>query len=86
MATEAELENAIVRIDKRLDWIEAALGRIVELQYVPMGRSNVRPDAAGVPAEVIELLRAGKKIHAIKRYRELTGADFTQAREAIEKL
>ena len=86
MATESQLENAIIRIEKRLDWIEENLGRVAELQYVPMGRSNTRPDASGVPADVLELARGGKKIHAIKRYRELTGVDIAHAREVIDSL
>lgn len=42
--TEAELTRAIDRIEKRLDWIEENLGRVIGLQYVPMGRSDTRPD------------------------------------------
>ena len=86
MSTESQLENAIIRIEKRLDWIEENLGRVAELQYVPMGRSNTRPDAGGVPADVLELARAGQKIFAIKRYRELTGVDIAHAREVIDSL
>ncbi len=84
--TEAELAQAINRIDKRLDWIEENLGRVVGLQYVPMGRSETRPDAAGVPADVVELARAGNTMEAIKRYRELTGVDFAHARQVIDSL
>jgi hypothetical protein len=58
--TEAELTKAINRIDKRLDWIEESLGRLPGLRYVPMGRSDTRPDETGVPADVAELARAGK--------------------------
>ena len=84
--TEAELTKAINRIDKRLDWIEESLGRLPELRYVPMGRSDTRPDEAGVPEDVAELARAGKTIDAIKRYRELTGVDFAHARQVIDSL
>jgi hypothetical protein len=84
--TEAQLQNAINRIEKRLDWIEENLGRLRELQYVPMGRSEVRPDAGGVPADVLELVRAGKKLEAIKRYHELAGGDVAQARQVINDL
>lgn len=59
---------------------------MVGLQYVPMGRSPTRPDAAGVPADVLELARAGDKLHAIKRYRELTGVDLAHARQVIDSL
>lgn len=84
--TEAELTKAINRIDKRLDWIEENLSRVVGLHYVPMGRSEVRPDAISVPTDVVELARAGKATEAIKRYRELTGIDFAHAREVIDNL
>ena len=84
--TEAELTKAINRIDKRLDWVEENLGRVVGLQYVSMGRSETRPDAAGVPADVVELARAGKTMDAIARYREVTGLDFAHARQVIEAL
>lgn len=86
MATESQLENAINSIEKRLDWIEENLSRLGELQYVPMGRSTTRPDASGVPADVLELAQAGKKLFAIKRYSELTGVDFAHAREVIDSL
>ena len=83
---EPELTKAVERIDKRLDWIEENLTRVIGLQYVPMGRSDVRPDASGVPADVLELARAGKTMDAIKRYRELTGIDFAHARDVIDSL
>ena len=35
---------------------------------------------------VLALLRAGKTMDAIKRYREPTGVDFAHAREALEGL
>lgn len=84
--TEAQLTSAIERIEKRLDWIEENLGRVVGLQYVPMGRSDVRPDASGVPEDVLELARAGKTMDAVKRYRELTGVDFAHAKQVIDQL
>ncbi|MBV9213814.1 MAG: hypothetical protein JOZ25_09240 [Actinobacteria bacterium] len=84
--TEAQITNAINRIEKRLDWIEENLERVAGPQYVPMGRGQTRPDAAGVPADVLELVKAGDRLHAIKRYRELTGLDVAQAREAIDNL
>ena len=37
-------------------------------------------------AEVAELLRAGKKINAIKRYREETGLNLKQAKDAVDAL
>jgi ribosomal protein L7/L12 len=50
---------------------------------------NLRPPTPGQPqlkadASPEELLRAGKKIEAIKRYRELTGASLKEAKDAVE--
>jgi ribosomal protein L7/L12 len=39
-----------------------------------------------IPADVIGLAAADKKIHAIKRYRELTGADLREAKAVIDDL
>jgi hypothetical protein len=36
----------------------------------------------GIPADVIGLVAAGKKIHAIEHYRELTGAARTRLRSS----
>ena len=36
--------------------------------------------------EAQALMREGKKIEAIKRYRELTGAGLAEAKAAVEKL
>lgn len=51
-----------------------------------MGRADHRPDEVAVPAEVIELVRAGKRKDAIKRYREMTGLDYLHAQSALEEL
>jgi ribosomal protein L7/L12 len=39
-----------------------------------------------LPADVIGLVTAGKKIQAIKRYRELTGVDLREAKAVIDGL
>ena len=36
--------------------------------------------------EIAGLLRAGKKINAIKVYREVTGASLAEAKDAVERL
>jgi ribosomal protein L7/L12 len=40
----------------------------------------------GVPPDVIALAEAGKQLEAIKRYRELTNADFEKARDVVSAL
>jgi ribosomal protein L7/L12 len=39
-----------------------------------------------VPADVIGLVAADQKIHAIRRYRELTGAGLREAKAVIDSL
>ena len=51
-----------------------------------MGRADHRPDETPVPPEIQELAQQGKTNEAIKRYRELTGADLRQAQAAIDRL
>jgi len=36
--------------------------------------------------EIASLLRTGKKINAIKAYREVTGASLAEAKDAVERL
>ena len=54
----------------------------------PPARLEAAP-AGGDPAqdpEVLEALASGKKILAIKRYRELTGLGLKESKEAVERL
>jgi hypothetical protein len=41
---------------------------------------------ANVPAGVLDALRAGQKIEAIRLYRQATGADLKTAKEFVESL
>jgi ribosomal protein L7/L12 len=50
----------------------------------PSELADVAP--AGVPDEIVELVRAGKTTEAIKRYRALNGATLDEARAFIAKL
>jgi hypothetical protein len=77
---------AIELVNKRLDWIEEALERVIGLQYTPMGRAGHRPDETPIPPEIQELVQQGKSKEAVKRYRELTGASAQQAQAALENL
>jgi ribosomal protein L7/L12 len=43
-------------------------------------------DDANLNAELLDLLAAGRKIQAIKRYREATGAGLGAAKAAVENL
>ncbi|WP_310973124.1 MULTISPECIES: hypothetical protein [unclassified Amycolatopsis] len=71
-------ERRLGRVDRRLARVERKLDAIAERLGVP----TTEPELA----EVTELLRQGKKIQAIKAYRERTGADLREARDAVERL
>jgi ribosomal protein L7/L12 len=48
--------------------------------------AQANPNASTVPPEVVGLLQAGRKIEAIKKYREATGAGLAEAKKAVEDL
>jgi ribosomal protein L7/L12 len=75
---EAMIGIQFDRIGERLRAIEAQLALLSEKAGVPY-----ESPSAGVPGEVVELVRGGKTLEAIKRYRELTGAGSDEAREVV---
>jgi hypothetical protein len=64
--------SALSRIEAKLDLLMKAGG----IAYDPF---------ADLPPPVVEALRAGEKIRAIKCYREATGAGLKEAKEFIEE-
>ncbi len=76
-----QLSSFVDQIFDRLRAIEAQLALLSEKAGVPYDAPS-----AGAPAEVIELVEKGDRIGAIKKYRELTGADLEAAKEAIAGL
>jgi ribosomal protein L7/L12 len=75
---EAFLPEMFDRVNERLRAIEAQLAVLSEKAGVPY-----EAPSTGVPQEVVELVQAGKKLDAIKKYRELTGAGGDEAREIV---
>jgi len=72
------IENRISRADRRVARVERKLDLI--LGHLELTEPEPWSD------EVNALLRDGKKIQAIKVYREITGAGLREAKEAVEKL
>ena len=66
----------------RLDYIEKQLEALFPGQYVTFATAG----AAGMPPGVIELVRAGKTIAAIKVYRDATGAGLAEAKAAVDSI
>lgn len=47
---------------------------------------RLAPAEAAADAEVVELMRRGRKIEAIKRYRQLTGLGLKESKAAVERM
>ena len=74
----ATLQRSFGRINDRLRAIEDQLAVLSEKAGVPYEQPG-----DDVPAEVVQLAQAGKSLEAIKKYRELTNADFETARTVV---
>ena len=76
--SQASLEAHFESINKRLRMIEEQLVRLSET-----GGFAYTPSWSEVPEEVIALAQQGRQLEAMKRYRELTGANVEQARDVV---
>ena len=74
---EALIGVQFERINERLRAIEAQLELLSDKAGVPYDRSG-----KDLPEDVAELATAGKGLEAMKRYRELSGADAKEARRS----
>jgi hypothetical protein len=63
----------LARLESKIDLVLRHLG----LVYDPL---------AGAEPDVLQAIREGKKIEAIKRYRAATGADLAEAKDRVEEL
>jgi ribosomal protein L7/L12 len=75
---EAEIALLLDRIRERLGAIEDQLALVSEKAGVPYDKPG-----GDLPEDVVQLARAGKRLEAIKRYREITGASGDEAREVV---
>ena len=70
--TRTELTRRLNRLEDKVDLLLKHAG----LEEPPVPRQD----------EVVALVRAGKKIEAIKVYREATGVGLVEAKNAVERL
>jgi ribosomal protein L7/L12 len=76
------MERDVFELRQRVEKLErqvAALFAHLNLQYEDRPTSAVSP-------EILALVRRGRKIEAIKRYREETGVGLREAKNFIESL
>ncbi|MFF4347316.1 ribosomal protein L7/L12 [Streptomyces sp. NPDC001530] len=78
IASFAGLESKLGRADRRIARVEHKLDLILD-------HLGLHQDDPQLP-QVAALLRDGKKIQAIKAYREATGADLKEAKEAVDRM
>jgi ribosomal protein L7/L12 len=71
-------DRKLVRLGRQLADVERKLDAV--LAHLEINLPEPELD------DVRALLRAGKKIQAIKAYRELTGADLKEAKDAVERM
>jgi ferritin-like metal-binding protein YciE len=72
------IESRISRTDRRVARVERKLDLIMD----HLGLRDHDPWMD----EVVALAREGKKIPAIKAYREITGAGLKEAKDAVERI
>ncbi len=78
---EYQLSSYVDQIFDRLRKVEAQLALVSGAAGVPYENA-----AASAPPEVLELVQAGDRMGAIRKYRELTGAGMEEASAAVEAL
>jgi ribosomal protein L7/L12 len=60
--------------------------RVVQSTFKRKEQLSMVTDDDDLNAELLDLLAAGQKLEAIKRYREATGAGLAAAKDAVEAL
>jgi hypothetical protein len=75
------VHSRLAGIEKRI----AKLSRVDAKLDVLLKHAGIEYDPyKNLPHDVVDALRRGKKIEAIKKYREATGADLKEAKDFIE--
>ena len=72
------VQSRISQADKRVARVERKLDLVID----HLGLNGEDPRMG----EVVSLVRTDRKIQAIKVYREITGADLKEAKEAVDRL
>jgi ribosomal protein L7/L12 len=73
-------------IERKVDRVERRIKVMERRQELILTHLGIEDPAAPDLREIDALLREGRKIQAIKAYRDLTGAGLKDAKEAVERL
>ena len=75
-------QSGLGALDRRLDRLSRIEGKLDAL----LKHSGIHFDPLdGFPAEALAALKQGRKIEAIKHYRQATGAGLAEAKDAVEE-
>jgi ribosomal protein L7/L12 len=75
MDFETEIRNRIISLEQKVDFLLRAMGLEAKEQ------ASVLP-----PDDITMLLRQGRKIEAIKIYREKYGVGLKEAKDAVDRM
>jgi hypothetical protein len=84
---DATLTSRLAMLEAHVDWLYQNAG-----YAPPYGHGGTPPTSTpvsgggGYSAAVLDLVRSGNKIGAIKQYREETGTGLKEAKDAIDRL
>ena len=79
----AYVSQSVAAVNRRIEAVEWNVARLLTQAGLDW---EGPPPPEGPDAEIVALVQAGNKLAAIKRYRELTGADLATAKLAVEQL
>lgn len=78
----SKADQEILELRRRVEKLERQMMFVLQQQDIEY-RDTLNQTA---PLEVVELLRQGRKLQAIKVYREATGVGLKQAKDYVESL
>ncbi len=77
------ISQSLSAVNRRIEAVEWNVARLLTQAGLNWEEP---PPQEGPDAEIVALVQAGNKLEAIKRYRELTGADLATAKVAVEQM
>jgi len=85
---EAQLKENLMHMEEEIFQLRRKVRQLEEQVEILMRKLNLKYDKREdeIPSEVYDLLLQGKKLDAIKAYREATGASLKDSKELVESL
>jgi len=77
-----DVDHEISELKRRVTTLESQIAFLLR----DLGLEYPEPSTWEVPTEIMDLVRRGKKVEAIRLFRQETGAGLKDAKEFIESL